>query len=242
MSAHRPDSRRARFVAALLSAGLLAGVLSIGASAIPSPAAADTCAAGQICVLVIDGTSYTVIGPCDTSTLGSSISGCLIISSVGGGGGLIICGLYACGPETISQHALGPTPLEQEGRAEIAELRGIPNDTQNLYSSRGEIRAYMYLRLLALANTAPASRSTEDQATVDEFTREINTERITTAKAAKDLYDVWAQDPCSFQVPVGDPNASHDEPEVGSGLPAPCTPPPNTPACPLGSCVPAPPS
>src|SRR4051794_33901606 len=176
MSAHSPHSRRATFVTALLSAVLLAGVLGVGASAIPSPAAADGCAAGQICVVVINGTTYTVIGPCDTSTLGSPISGCLIISTVGGGGDLIICGLYACGPETISQHALGPTPLEQEARAEIADLRGVPNDTQNLYSSRGEIRAYMYLRLLALANTAAASRSTEDQKTVDEFTAEINTE------------------------------------------------------------------
>src|SRR5437870_5113184 len=58
---------------------------------------ASTCPAGQYCSVTFDGTRYTVLGPCDLSSLSAMANGCLIVGSnplpgLGGGGPLLVTG------------------------------------------------------------------------------------------------------------------------------------------------------
>lgn len=210
--------------------------------------AQSSCASGQTCSVTLDGQVYTVVGPCDLSSV-STISGCLVIgvapaltpppTSSSCTGDLILCGA----PTAIVQdfYQTATQPLEDGAKAAIASLRGIPNDTLNDFWSRGEIRAYMYLRILGMANsTTPLS--SQDQAVVNYYTNAVNNERLTIASEAMNLYIQWNNDPCGFQVPVGpDPN-SYIESEMGTLLdPGPCALPPNSPACLNGGCIPPPP-
>ena len=248
MPSRRAHSVRARLAAVLATACLLALTLSVGqAVAVPAPAQADdTCAANQFCSVTIDGVAYVVLGPCDISSTASITSGCLIIDSTpvgggGGGGSLLVCGSHGCGPTVISQETLGATPLEQYAKSTIASLRGIANDQLNTYWSRDEIRALMYLRLLAITNETPGSRTSDDQQAVTFYQNLVNDERVAVAKEAMSLYQSWAGNPCGFQLPVGDPNAYLDEPDVAGSISGACNIPPNSPACLLGACTPAPP-
>lgn len=232
-----------------LRVALAAVALLVASGGVTTAAAQGSsfCPAGSFCEAVFEGTTYRVIGPCDLSSA-STISGCLIVGigpvpGGGSGGPLEVCGLHACGPSVIVQNALGvATGLEQEARQQIAALRGIPDDRLNIFWSRGQIRAYMFLRLLGMAYAAPGSLSPQDQQIADFYAAAINLERVTMARTALDLYDTWEANPCGFQVPVGDPNAYLAQPDVAGSLAAPCRLPPNSPACTLGACIPDPPS
>ena len=169
------------------------------------------CDSGAICTVVIGDTQYVVQGPCDYSTLGTSISGCLIISSGPAGPQLCVGGAIPCpSPNNVVQDPAAQAitqAFEQDAREHIAALRLIPDDTLNVFWSRGEVRAYMYLHLLGLANAPAGSLSTQDQAVVTHYTAAINAERLAVATEALSLYDSWAGNPCAFKVPVGDPDA-----------------------------------
>src|SRR5207249_445832 len=165
----------------------------------------------------------------------------------GSGEPLVVCSQYGCGAAAIVQEGVSVTDaLEKEARQKIAALRGVPDDTLNVYWSREQIKAYMYLRLIAMANAGAGSLSAEDQEVVDYYTELINEERVAVAQAARDLYDRWHSDPCNFKVPVGDPDAYLKEPDVwGTFLnPGACrlAQNPLSIACLLGLCVPPPPT
>jgi len=124
-------------------------------------------------------------------------------------GPAITCAGGPCPLEILQGSNTNPitASLEAEARQKIAALRGISDDFVNLYWSRGEIRAYMFLRLLQMANAPAGSLSDQEQAVVDYFTKLINDRRILVAQTAVDLYQQWNSNPCSFHIPVGDPNA-----------------------------------
>ncbi|HEX2736038.1 MAG TPA: MBG domain-containing protein [Polyangiaceae bacterium] len=153
---------------------------------------------------------------------------------------LDVCVFGACGsPDHVIQDhdaRAAAAVIEQEAIAEIAELRGIANDQVNLYWSRGEIRANMYLRLLQIAKAT--SPSTEEQDVAEYYAEAIGEERIAVAHRALELYAAWQGDPCSFDVPVGDPAQYRDERETKSA----CDLPPNSQLCLYGDCIPPPPS
>src|SRR5215475_6606586 len=101
---------------------------------------AQSCPAGSTCNVTVDGVQYTVIGPCDTSSI-SSISGCLVVGTgpQPGGPPLVVTGFDA--PSTIEQDYTPGTPLsgfDQEAQQHIATLRKIAPDEINSYWSRGE--------------------------------------------------------------------------------------------------------
>jgi hypothetical protein len=184
----------------------------VGSLLVAIPAFAD-CASGSTCTVVIGGTQYVVVGPCDYSTLGTSISGCLVISSGPAPSGPPLCvgGAIPCpNPNNIVQDPaaqLVAQGFEQDAREHIAALRVIPDGTLNALWSRGEIRAYMYLHLLGMANAPAGTLSAQDQAVVDYYQSAINAERLAVATKALSLYNSWTANPCAFKVPVGDPDA-----------------------------------
>lgn len=204
--------------------------------------AQSTCATGQICSVTSGNVVYTVLGPCDLSNiLGSS---CYVLSTAPVAT-FNPCPGYCGAAAQVVQDPSAPTQeLEAEAKAQVASLRGIPNDTLNDFWSRGEVLADMYLRLLGMANSSTAL-SAQDQAVVNYYTKAINTERVSIATEALDLYSQWQGNPCGFHVPVGDPNSYINE-QFGSLLsPGPCALAvfdPTSPACALGECIPPPPS
>ena len=99
-----------------------------------------------------------------------------------------------CGPQTLIQdannyHTL--QPLEQNAEQQIASLRGIANDTTNVYFSRGEIRADMLLNLTNEVNSCGSSLSTcqsaSDQGTVQYYASAVKQERVDIATLAYEL-------------------------------------------------------
>ena len=215
--------------------------------------AQNPCPAGAYCNVTFNGTPYTVIGPCDITTI-SSINACLVVGTgpQPGGPPLQVTGFDA--PSQIEQDYTLGTPLEafdQDAQQHIATLRKITPDELNSYWSRGEIRAYMYLRLLQIAanHSSGKTLSTNDKAVFNYYSNAINTERLAVAKEAKSLYNTWASNPCGFQVPVGDPNAYLNRTDVDNGpgvSPAPCQLlvilGANSIACVTGACTPPTPS
>ena len=144
--------------------------------------------------------------------------------------------LEGCGPATVIQDSASYStvqPLEQDAEQEIASLRGIPNDTTNVYFSRGEIRAAMLLNLLAKVKTCGQSSSTcasaSDLGIVHYFADAVKQQRVDVALLVDDLYEgpadsngthhkdtsfcvpgttscgwyAWQHNPCSFLVPLG---------------------------------------
>ena len=226
----------------------LAATAVLLASGSLTPAASQSggfCPSGSYCEAVVGETKYQVIGPCDLSSL-STISACLVIGTVPVPGGseepLEVCDVHGCGPGDIVQADLGTmNGLQQEAQQQIAALRGIADDRLNIYWSRGQIRAYMFLRLLGMAFAQPGTLPPQDQLVVDHYTHVINHERIAMARTALDLYNAWNANKCGFLVPVGDPNAYLAQTDVAGSIAAPCNLPPNSPACLLGACIPDPP-
>jgi len=229
--------------------------VAIIAILVPAAVYAD-CPSGQTCDVGIGSVEYTVLGPCDYSKFSTDPSACTIVT-------LSICvsacanpynppppppppplcvsgAVFCSTPDNILQDPdaqAAVRPLELEARQHIAALRGVPDDKLNVYWSRGEIRAYMYLRLLQMANSQSAL-SPDDQAAVDYYTNAIKQDRIKVANTALSLYATWLASPCTFQVPVGDPESYLQEPATAAA----CSIPPNSPVCLLGQCIPPPPS
>lgn len=215
--------------------------------------AQNPCPVGAYCNVTFNGTPYTVIGPCDTSTI-ATINACLVVGTgpQPGGPPLQVTGLDA--PSEVEQDYTPGNPLsafDQDAEQHIATFRKITPDELNSYWSRGEIRGYMYLRLLQIAanHSSGKALSVNDQAVFNYYSNGINTERLAVANEAKSLYNTWASNPCGFQVPVGDPNAYLNRTDVNNGTivsPAPCqllvTLGANSIACLTGACTPPTPS
>ena len=230
--------------------------MALVATLFPASLLAD-CPSGQTCDVGIQGSEYTVVGPCEYSKLNTNQSLCSAVFQYICVGApcpnaynpppppppppLCIRGAIDClTPDNIVQDPAASAavlPLEQKARKSIADLRGVPDDKLNVYWSRGEIRAYMYLLLLSMANSTDPL-SPEDQAVADYYTGTINKDRQDVANKALELYSTWQNSPCTFQVPVGDANSYLSEPATKDA----CNLPPNSPACPLGACIPPPPS
>lgn len=136
--------------------------------------AQSTCTAGQICNVTSGNVVYTVLGPCDLSNpLGSN---CLVLSTAPVAT-FNPCPSYCGVAAQVVQDPSAPTQeLEAAAKAQVASLRGIPNDTLNDFWSRGEVLADMYLRLLGMANSS-TTLSAQDQAVVNYYTQAINTDR-----------------------------------------------------------------
>ena len=109
-------------------------------------------------------------------------------------------------PTTIIQDTVTPqlpAALEQEARAEIAGLRGIPNDTLHDYWSRGEIRAWMLLHALRVGYKQPSQYTPEEQQIASYFNLWIYQENGEIAQTAFALYNSFSQNPCGFTLPPG---------------------------------------
>ena len=133
--------------------------------------------------------------------------------------------LHACGPASLIQDAGSYStlqPLEQNAEQQIASLRGIANDTTNVYFSRGEIRAQMFVDLLAKINACGSHSSTcsaSDQAIVAYYANAVKQERVDVAQLADNLFEAtssfcipgttscgwqsWKSNSCDFLVPLG---------------------------------------
>jgi hypothetical protein len=228
--------------------------MALVATLFSTPLFAD-CPGGQSCFVGIQGAEYQVQGPCTYSVFYTNQSACTVLSfSICVGTcpnnytppppppppPLCIRGAIDCQtPDNIVQDPVGAVaeqPLEQEARQHIAALRGVPDDKLNVYWSRGEIRAYMYLRILQIANSTSATSA--EGAAVDYYTRVMNQERQDVANNALALYNTWLSSPCSFQVPVGDPNSYLNKSATADA----CLLRSITPGCLLGACNPPPPS
>lgn len=246
-TSRKPLSRRSfwHIMAFALAASLLVAV----------PLFAD-CPANETCTVGIQGSTYVVQGPCDylefyyhffNACVGHfdsiCIDGCTnnFTPPIPNPPPLCVSGSVVCvTPDELLQDGDARDkvePLVLEARQHIASLRGVPDDKINLYWSRGEIRGYMFLRLLEMAD-ATTPLSAQDQAVVNYYTGVINADRVAVATKALSLYGTWQASPCTFQVPVGDPNSYLNDPATKG----PCSVPPDSPGCALGACIPAPPS
>jgi sugar lactone lactonase YvrE len=109
-------------------------------------------------------------------------------------------------PTTIIQDTAVPAlppSLEQEARSEIAALRGISDDTFNDYWSRGEILAYMLLRVLQVAYKPPSQYTPEEQEIANYFNVWIYADNVQTVEMATKLYNNFSSNPCGFTLPAG---------------------------------------
>ena len=100
--------------------------------------------------------------------------------------------------------------LEQSAEATIANLRGVPADRRNQNWSRDEINALVFLDLIGLIQKQAAGNPLTDQqiAALDLLRTSYQDHEKAVAARALTLYNTWADDPCHFQVPVGnDPGA-----------------------------------
>src|SRR5262249_26770510 len=109
----------------------------------PTP---QVCAAGAMCIVTLGDTEYLVHGACTdmSSTSAMDSNHCQY-------GVFQVCDIYGCGNNLVDPHLT----LYYDAVAKISSLRGISNDNLNAFWSGGEITAYMYLRLLALAQASP---------------------------------------------------------------------------------------
>jgi hypothetical protein len=107
-----------------------------------------------------------------------------------------------------------PASLVSEARHEVATLRGIPDDDVNVNWSRGEIRAYLFFRLLQIA-TVTRTLTADEQTAFNSIADDIINEQAAIAREAQFLYQQWSINPCAFTLPPGagsDPNAYLNEP------------------------------
>ena len=103
--------------------------------------------------------------------------------------------LKPCGPTALIQDSgrySTVQSLEQDAEQQIASLRGIANDTTNVYFSRGEIRASMFLDLLSRINRCAqglSTCSTADQGVVQYYAHAVKQKRVDVAQLADELYE-----------------------------------------------------
>ncbi len=117
-------------------------------------------------------------------------------------------------PASATSPGPGPVPIltafgadqsavqawETNAEAQVATLRGVPDDLRNQLWSRGEIEADMYSQLVNMAEESNPSSS--DRAVVSAFSAKYQANQEALATEAMDLYTQWNADPCSFQLPV----------------------------------------
>ena len=164
--------------------------------------------------------TITVLGPCANMYALDSVTGCF---AFGGAPPSFTGTPYSPAPLHVT--GLVPLPgdianinipasLVTEARHAVATLRGIPDDARNVYWSRGEIRAYLFLRLLQIANlTRPLTA--DEQAAADGIAADIIDEQTAIAREAQFLFAQWSHNPCAFILPPGaggDPNAYVNDP------------------------------
>ena len=124
----------------------------------------------------------------------------------------------AVGPGTPSASATtagpGPYPVlasfanyssdvqawETNAEAQVAALRGVPDDLRNQLWSRGEIEADMFTQLVNMAGES--NPSTSDQNVLNWFAGQYQANQEALANEAVDLYNQWAGDPCAFKLPL----------------------------------------
>ena len=191
-------------------AGTLFGSAFSAASADTVSPSGDTytlCESGHICTFTrADGSETQVIGPYLYDLTLDEIT--LLI---GPPEGLKMFDYppFQGAPGDIVQNA-PPTSvvaLEQEAETAIAGLRGITDDTLNRYWSRGEITAYMYLRLLAIANAAAGTVSPQDAKVAQWYADRISRTELLVYTDAVQLFTLWGSNECTFAPPVGPPDA-----------------------------------
>ncbi|HVJ98890.1 MAG TPA: hypothetical protein VNC41_18840, partial [Acidimicrobiia bacterium] len=150
-------------------------------------------------IVSADGTTNpgdcTVSGP-------ASPEGCLVIGSTAVTSNVRISdGFELMGPP-------GPAewdPIARSAEATIANLRGVPADTQNQYWARSEINALTLVKLFELiSKKADGERLTYDEnRALKRLSDAYRNYEIAAAEKALDFYTLWKNNPCGFRVPVG---------------------------------------
>ena len=97
-------------------------------------------------------------------------------------------------------------PLELEARATLAMLHGVANDRRLPHFAYDELRATMFLRLLALIRqksqgTVPLTEAEQDA--LDMLGELVAERRAAAGVKAIEEYDRWASNPCGYQPPAG---------------------------------------
>jgi hypothetical protein len=101
--------------------------------------------------------------------------------------------------------------------ATLAQQLGVPVDGALRRSAHGQITSLTFVRLMEIINTPAADRDSFEQQVYAEVRDAFSTRRRHIATLAAEQYNLWRNDPCNFQVPVGDdPNAYLSQTGVSS--------------------------
>lgn len=149
------------------------------------------------------------------------------------GGGLVICGgggpqggppLVVTGPEDnviqgTSHDASDPNDksasaswgwIEQEGKAYVAAIHQVDVNKTLTDNGRDEIRAYIFGRLLQIAQKPANQRTAQEQAAYYHFQKLIQAKKIEAAQGAVNEYNHWASNPCGFLWPASITANTHE--------------------------------
>lgn len=107
--------------------------------------------------------------------------------------------------------------LEDTARQVIADELGVKVDPIFLDAARGQVKALVYVSLLNIIKKPASERTANEQGVYDYFQTLVRTKRLDIANRAQAEYDKWFNNPCGYQIPVGDdPNAYLDDPNTQS--------------------------
>ena len=148
-------------------------------------------------VLAQDVLNCSVTGFC----LSSSINSLLGLPN----GTLNIVGYQPWDTVVKGSAAVSWAPLEADARAAISTLHGVPNDNRLAYAALEEIRGFMFLRLLQLAQRRARGDqlSSVEQDALETLHGLVKGRRVRAAQKALDEYHRWHDDPCHYIVPAG---------------------------------------
>ncbi len=123
--------------------------------------------------------------------------------------------------------AISWAPIEADVRATLTALHGIPNDNRLPYAAIDEMRGFMFMRLLELAQRLALIKATQGQTDLTVSAAEIEAvemlhqlvknRRVRAATTAIAEYKRWQNDPCHYTVPAGFGFEAYD-PGPGCGL------------------------
>jgi hypothetical protein len=94
--------------------------------------------------------------------------------------------------------------LESEAKAAVSVIHQVDLDSRVTDWGRDEIRAFIFARLLEIAEKPAADRTVQEQVALDKLTELVQEGRIRSAQAAVNEYAEWEGNKCGYLFPVGD--------------------------------------
>ena len=116
----------------------------------------------------------------------------------------------------------GIQALEQQVIADLIATHKLPTDRDQtghlLAWQRDMLRALLFDRIAQIIVKAPAARTAQEQAIVDDLAGRVKQTRLATATEAKNHFDRWRNSPCSFTPPPGFEYRKPDGCRINNGL------------------------